>query len=45
MLFAFSFPCWRCVGCRQVVEWCDAVPVGEDGRWYAVRHPDCQEPE
>ena len=40
-LLAFSFACWRCAGCGQKVEWCDAVLDEEDGKLYAVRHKDC----
>jgi hypothetical protein len=38
---AFSFALWKCNGCRQEVEWIDAVLDVEDGRLYAVRHKGC----
>lgn len=38
---AFSFPCWRCAGCRNIVEWEDAVCEEEGGRLVAIRHKDC----
>lgn len=41
---AMAFREWRCVGCRNVVSWQDAVVCEEDGKLYAIRHDGCVEP-
>lgn len=41
-LWAMSFPEWRCVDCRLVVHWVDAVTVyDERGKEVGVRHLAC----
>lgn len=39
-IWAMSFACWKCIDCRQVVAWVDAVPVDTDEE-YGVRHKEC----
>lgn len=42
---AFSFPAWRCAGCRQIVEWEDAICIEYDGKLAGFRHVDCENPD
>ena len=45
-MIAFAFPEWRCKGCRQYVEWADAVAITDEaGRCIGFRHVDCEAPE
>lgn len=41
MIWAMSFPEWRCAGCRKYVRWADAAFDEEAGKLYGVRHLEC----
>lgn len=40
-MIAFSFPVWRCKGCRNHVEWADAVALVVDGKCDGFAHVEC----